>query len=111
MKPAELLSALLRGIPNPEEAYAQLLPALRWIQLDAVAAPSIDQLKALQAFEPYNNQNLMQIRQALREGSARIGVFSEAAAREIAKVAFDSCGMTWKLVEPTLEELKKEGLA
>ena len=102
----DLLSSLFTGKPDPKRTLVEIVRTLRWVSLDAVAAPTRAQLDALRVFEPFTTQNLLQTRRALASGSARVGPFPDALAREYAEAAFTSNGMRWRLVTPTPYELR-----
>jgi len=102
----DLFSSLFTGNPDPERTLAELGPTLRWVCLDALAAPTRAQLDALRVFDPFSTQNLLQTRRALAAGSARVGPFPDAIAREYAEAAFTSNSMPWRLVPPTPDELR-----
>ena len=111
MSTHNILKSLLTGSPAPEEMLADLLPSMRWICLEAVAAPTSSQLEAFRIFQPFSAQNLLQTRRALTSGTARVGPFPEAAARNHGETLFTPVGLQWRLEAPTHDELRMEGLA
>jgi hypothetical protein len=70
-----------------KQGMEQLVNWLRMININAVAAPTQAQLRALRTFEPFRTTSLVSIRKALVEGPARVGPLSEEnAANAVARV-------------------------
>jgi hypothetical protein len=96
--------------PEPEKLLAELLPTLRWLCLDAVPSPTVAQLQLVRTFAPYSTLNLLETRRALMSGMVRLGPLVEDLARSHGERLLTPAGLQWRLVTPTREELRTEGL-
>lgn len=98
----EQLEAFMRDATKGLEQLASLL---RMINIARVAAPTKAQVLALRGFEPFEGQNLVTIRRAVREGPVRLGPLPEdVAARAIAAV-LAPLGFNCRLVAVAPDEL------
>lgn len=70
------------GINDPEKAHREFILSYRIVTLDAVSKPTAAQLERLRVYPGLDQMNLLQLRQALQSGSARL----DAAPEEIASV-------------------------
>lgn len=61
------------GLGNPEKAWRDLIPRLRFLVVQRVEKPTVPQLRALYAFD--RSASLVQIRKALQAGELRFGPF------------------------------------
>lgn len=81
---------------------------LVWIRLAVVEKPTPAQLKAVQAHYP--KENLLAVRQRMKEGTARIGPFLPEAIRAFASAAFEPFDLAWKEEAATNEDISQMGL-
>src|SRR5688500_10706140 len=99
-----ILSALLTGDPEPKTLLDEIVPTLRWLCIAPVPAPTIAQLRALQAWDPYTGKNLLEVRRALVAGAARLGPFPEGDALVFGEGLLEPADLHWCLETLTPEE-------
>lgn len=71
---------------NPEQAWRDFVPRLRYVVIARTEKPTVDQLKAVMCFSSsfykFPGRNLIEIRKALAEGEIRLEpILDEHAAR------------------------------
>jgi hypothetical protein len=81
------LEAMLQRVADLELHFA-------WICVDAIPAPTPDQIRAVQTFYPH--ENLLTVRRRLTEGTAMIGPLDPDAVDDFAAVALLGTGLTWR---------------
>jgi hypothetical protein len=103
-----LLESVAPGFnDDPEKAYKDLVPRLRYIVVAATQSPTITQLRALQglstSFYGFEGRNLIEIRRALEQGLVRLEPVVEQFAA-ISQAQLQAVGLDATLVPLTAAE-------
>jgi hypothetical protein len=90
------------GLDDPEKAWRDLVPRLRFLIVEQVEKPTIAQLEALRAFN--SGSSLVQIRKALQAGELRFGPFPGDLAEQALIPQLVQLGLSVSLQELTQAE-------
>lgn len=89
------------------EMAEQLIHECAYLCLDPVDAPTVDQLRAVQAFFPEVNQ--LALRRELMEGTLRIGPLLPSAVTDFAHLSLRNVGLAWHSEPPSPQDLARLG--
>ena len=96
------------GMDDPEAAVRSLIDQMGWLIISPITTPTPDQLKALQELEPFEGQNLVQIRQAITSGDVRWGPQIISVADSVMRPILEEHGLQVRVVPLTAEEKQRE---
>jgi hypothetical protein len=90
------------ALDDPEAALRDLVPQLRFLAVARIDKPSIQQVRALQAFDAASS--LVQLRKAIQERELEFGPFPEPAAEQVLVPELREQGLSVSLRELTAAE-------
>lgn len=90
-------------LEDPEQAFKELVPRLRYVTIEKMEKPSMNQLKSLQGFDAFEGENLVGIRKMIQGGASKLGPipleYAEVWQSKLAEDGFDA-----RIVELTADE-------